>query len=166
MVIALGATIFYALSRESALDYGHSKIQPEEDLGSMPDANLANVAGEQHWKYFRNACSCFLDLIFKDCSLMAVQAICGMVQSPLLDTSYISLIVFLGYNTTDELPASDIPCSYSHGSPSRSWNRTSSEIRRLWTEPFRSNPKAERLLDSLHNRQNNGSALWPSISND
>lgn len=35
---------------------------------------------EQHWKYYRNACSCFVDLLFKDCNVMSVQALCGMVR--------------------------------------------------------------------------------------
>jgi hypothetical protein len=45
----------------------------------LPLAENNNFREEPSWKYFRNAASCFIDLLFKNSNLMAVQAICGMV---------------------------------------------------------------------------------------
>lgn len=41
--------------------------------------NLPEMGDSLYSKYYRNATSCFLDLTFNEPSLMAVQAICGMV---------------------------------------------------------------------------------------
>jgi hypothetical protein len=46
---------------------------------SQKDPNI--IPEEQIWnKYFRNASSCFLDLLFDDGSLLAIQALVGMVR--------------------------------------------------------------------------------------
>lgn len=40
------------------------------------------------WLYLRNACSCFVDLVFKErSSLMTVQALCGIVSCAPLTNS-------------------------------------------------------------------------------
>jgi hypothetical protein len=46
----------------------------------LPLAENTNFRDEQGWKYFRNATSCFVDLMFgNSVNLSGVQAIIGMV---------------------------------------------------------------------------------------
>lgn len=47
--------------------------------GKGMDDRALDFSNTQYSKYFRNAASCFIDLSFKEPSLMAVQAMCGMV---------------------------------------------------------------------------------------
>ncbi|SRR5258706_12383971 len=56
------------------------------EVNSRRDTDTAypdymDLVGNLSWKYFRNACGRFVDLMFKDYNLMAVQAICGMVSA-------------------------------------------------------------------------------------
>jgi hypothetical protein len=76
-------------------------------LGSMmskrPLQNDAiNFAEEDHWKYFHNACRCFIELLFNDYSLLAVQAMCGMVGG---FVCHLSVVVtsLPGFRPTNEL---------------------------------------------------------------
>jgi hypothetical protein len=47
----------------------------------LPLAENVNFRDEQGWKYFHNATSCFVDLMFGNLvNLNAVQAIIGMVR--------------------------------------------------------------------------------------
>jgi hypothetical protein len=63
-----------------------------------------NTAEDQLWKYFRNACSCFVDLMFNDCSLLAVQAMCGMVRC-CLHCFRARVTLLSGFRTADDLRA-------------------------------------------------------------
>jgi hypothetical protein len=55
--------------------------------------------GELNWKkYFRNASSCFIDLIFHDGSLQAIQAIVGMVGVPRLFEATFNIFIRLSSN--------------------------------------------------------------------
>ena len=80
VVLALGGSLAFAHSQGGAMSSNGSTIQPEEALKSKSSSKGENVTDMLFWKYFRNACSCFVDLMFRDCNLMAVQAICGMVK--------------------------------------------------------------------------------------
>lgn len=95
----IGGSAWYAslnvvITLGSALAFAHFKMEPDEIPGLVPCENAERIADEQHWKYFRNACSCFVDLMFKDCNLMAVQAICGMVRSSLRPLDLILTFTF------------------------------------------------------------------------
>jgi hypothetical protein len=53
----------------------HSQVEgraPCEGFSLLPDTPYS--------RYFRNAAGCFLDLTFQEPSLLAVQAMCGMVS--------------------------------------------------------------------------------------
>ncbi|KIM94323.1 hypothetical protein OIDMADRAFT_135861, partial [Oidiodendron maius Zn] len=56
---------------------------------------ISGFTEEKCWKYFRNACSCLTDLMFKDCNLMAVQAIIGMafMQQTTLDPQTFYILI-------------------------------------------------------------------------
>ncbi|KAG9233335.1 fungal-specific transcription factor domain-containing protein [Amylocarpus encephaloides] len=49
-----------------------------ENRAAVPSTTLGDGAQDKAWKYFRNASSCLVDLLFKESNLMAVQALCAM----------------------------------------------------------------------------------------
>lgn len=53
-----------------------------QEQGVEPGQSLLFFEESPYGGYFRNAASCFLDLTFQEPSLMAVQAMCGMVREP------------------------------------------------------------------------------------
>ena len=59
----------------------HSEVegrgQSKENFFLM---NFPDAQDSQYERYFRNAASCFAELTFNEPSLMAVQALCGMVS--------------------------------------------------------------------------------------
>lgn len=59
--------------------------QKEEAKEIMP--NTDDISQNVSWRYFRNACSVFTDLLFKSRNLLAVQALIGMVR-PSLNRSF------------------------------------------------------------------------------
>ncbi|KAH8819212.1 fungal-specific transcription factor domain-containing protein [Xylogone sp. PMI_703] len=63
-----------------------SLIEKFEILQTI-EPGFDSALSDLSWRYFRNACSCFVDLVFKESNLMAVQALCGMafVQQTILD---------------------------------------------------------------------------------
>jgi hypothetical protein len=71
------AVLNVVLCLGSMICHAHSQDNPE--LSCLYGDEFTEKRG---WKYFRNACSCFTDLMFQDCNLMAIQAICGMVGLP------------------------------------------------------------------------------------
>jgi hypothetical protein len=74
-----GGVAWYA-SLNIILCFGCMIWQDERREGELLTAENKPFQDEQGWKYFRNATSCFVDLMFGfSGNLMAVQAICGMV---------------------------------------------------------------------------------------
>ena len=64
-----------------------------------PQGEPNNSPGDLNWKkYFRNASSCFTDLLFEDGSLQAIQAIVGMVSILGLICTQINVFIRLSSN--------------------------------------------------------------------
>lgn len=74
----IGGLAWYA-SLNVVLCFGSMILHDDQDSKQFPYAESKDFREESGWKYFRNATGCFVDLLFRDCNLMAVQAILGMV---------------------------------------------------------------------------------------
>jgi hypothetical protein len=123
-----GGTAWYA-SLNVVLCLGSMILHDERRERELPLAENSNFRDEQGWKYFRNASSCFIDLMFGVYgNLMAVQAICGMVEDPLYGIRN-ELIPLLGIHSTDNLRSTTLLYSRSSSRPTGSWNGTTPQAR-------------------------------------
>jgi hypothetical protein len=73
--VAWYASINVVLAIGGMISEVHSQVEGR----GLAEGSM-NFPDTLYSKYFRNAASCFIDLTFKDSSLMAVQAMCGMVS--------------------------------------------------------------------------------------
>lgn len=106
--LAWYASLNIVICLGSMVAQSHSQFEVNETFEGYD-----NFVKEQQWKYFRNACSCFVDLMFKDYSLLAVQAICGMVRYYLCWARTVVTYLVVFCSTTLVRPAVRL---YSNGS--------------------------------------------------
>lgn len=97
-------------------------LHDDRQEGEIPLSENEGFRDEQGWKYFRNAASCLVDLMFGFFgNLMAVQAICGLVGH-LLRCAKNILTLFLGIHPTNNAR----PTAFLHPRSRRrtigSWN--------------------------------------------
>ena len=72
VVLGIGGMIMEVNSKIEGRDRGKE---------NAPFKWFPDVQYSPYSKYFHNATSCFIDLVFNEPSLMAVQALCGIVSS-------------------------------------------------------------------------------------
>lgn len=75
----VGGSAWYA-SLNVVLSFGSMILHDHQRKRELPLAENVKFRDEQGWKYFRNATSCFVELMFgNSANLSAVQALIGMV---------------------------------------------------------------------------------------
>lgn len=96
----------------------HSQVEGRGAGKSSPfQMNFPEMQDSLYSKYYRNATSCFLDLTFNEPSLMAVQAICGLVGYASIRICEIPSNINIGVSTTNELTTTSFQCSHMHSRP-------------------------------------------------
>lgn len=127
------ASINVVLAIGGLISEVHSQVEgrgPGKD--SLFQAEFPN--NTQYSKYFHNAASCFIDLTFKEPSLMAVQALCGMVCNLPLRSFEVLIKGITGFPTTNELGTTPILRSHSIGGTHGLCNWSPSKARRIWPQ--------------------------------
>jgi hypothetical protein len=106
---------------------------------------------ELSWKFFQNASSVLLDLLFLNVDLIGVQTLIGMVllsSHSLLSRSLTRF--FQGLCYTSRTQPRSIVCPHRSCSARRAWDGPPSLARGLWHLPVRTRTTPPSLLDPLH----------------
>jgi len=74
------ASINVVLGIGGMISEAHSQAEGRRLAKDNPFSMDLPGTASMYGRYFRNAASCFIELAFKNPSLMAVQALCGMVS--------------------------------------------------------------------------------------